>query len=442
MRLLHTSDWHLGQHFMHKSREAEHQAFLEWLLTTIDEQKIDILIVAGDIFDTGTPPSYARKLYNNFMVGIQSTQCQQVVIVGGNHDSVAVLHESRSILSCLNVTVIGAISDSLDQQVLTAKDSEGKPAAIICAIPYIRPRDVLASQACQTQTEKQQNLEQAIADHYQQAFKVAQKKADEYSLGKPLPIVMTGHLASVGCKSSESVRDIYIGSLTAFSADHFPPADYIALGHLHSSQQVSDLDYIRYSGSPIPLSFDELNDVKQVLCVELSVNCPRAIESIEIPRFQPMATIKGNLVSIEGQLNELELPKPGKTTWLEIVVEEDDYLTDLQSRIQAIIADKPFEILKVKRNRSQQQAIELAAKETLTELSPLEVFQRRLAQESLEDAIKDQLIHHFNCIVSELNEIDTEAPELKSIKSSKVKSIENDQANNKEMSSLQDAPLK
>ncbi|MCX4027266.1 exonuclease subunit SbcD [Endozoicomonas sp. SM1973] len=408
MRLLHTSDWHLGQHFMNKSREAEHQAFLEWLLTTINEQKIDILVVAGDIFDTGTPPSYARKLYNNLMVGIQNTHCQQVLIVGGNHDSVAVLHESRRILSCLNITVIGGISDNLEEQVLTIKDSNSQPIAIICAVPYIRPRDVLNSQAGQTQTEKQQTLEQAIADHYQQLFDIAQQKAKNSNQAQPLPIIMTGHLATVGSQSSESVRDIYIGSLSAFPARHFPPADYIALGHLHSSQQVSGVDHIRYSGSPIPLSFDEVDDAKQVLCAELTSNGLASVESIEVPRFQSMATVKGNLADIEQQLGQLE-STPGQSTWLEIIIQEDDYLSDLQSRLQQLIADTPFEILKLKRARSQQQTIEREAKETLTDLSPIDVFQRRLAQETMNDSLKNQLTLHFKTILSEIKEDETQS---------------------------------
>ncbi|MDE1465212.1 exonuclease subunit SbcD [Spartinivicinus poritis] len=408
MRLLHTSDWHLGQHFMNKSREAEHQAFLEWLLTTIDEQKIDILVVAGDIFDTGTPPSYARKLYNNLMVGIQNTHCQQVLMVGGNHDSVAVLHESRRILSCLNITVIGGISDHLEEQVLTIKNNNGHPTAIICAVPYIRPRDVLSSQAGQTQIEKQQSLEQAIADHYQQLFNIAQQKAKISNQAQLLPIIMTGHLATVGGQSSESVRDIYIGSLSAFPARHFPPADYIALGHLHSSQQVSGVDHIRYSGSPIPLSFDEVDNAKQVLCIELTSNGLASIESIEVPRFQPMATVKGNLADIEQQLEQLEAPPQGQSTWLEIVIQEDDYLTDLQARLQQLIADKPFEILKLKRARTQQQTIEREAKETLTDLSPIDVFQRRLAQETMDESLKNQLTQHFKTILNEIKEDETQ----------------------------------
>lgn len=107
MRLLHTSDWHLGQNFMGKSRLSEHRAFLTWLLDTIDQQQIDALLVVGDIFDTATPPSYARTLYHNFIVELNQRSRCQLVVIGGNHDSVATLHETRDLLQCLNTTVIG-----------------------------------------------------------------------------------------------------------------------------------------------------------------------------------------------------------------------------------------------------------------------------------------------------------------------------------------------
>ncbi len=107
MRILHTSDWHLGQNFYSKSRAAEHEAFLNWLLETAQAHEVDAIIVAGDIFDTGSPPSYARELYNRFVVNLQQTGCH-LVIVAGNHDSVATLNESRDILAFLNTTVVAS----------------------------------------------------------------------------------------------------------------------------------------------------------------------------------------------------------------------------------------------------------------------------------------------------------------------------------------------
>lgn len=135
MRLIHTSDWHLGQYFFTKSRAAEHRAFLNWLIEQIEQQQVDALIVAGDLFDTGSPPSYARELYNRFVVELQRTGCQ-LVVLGGNHDSVATLNESRELLSCLNTTVIASAQGSLEQQIVVLNRRDGQPGAVLCAIPF------------------------------------------------------------------------------------------------------------------------------------------------------------------------------------------------------------------------------------------------------------------------------------------------------------------
>ena len=154
MRIIHTSDWHLGQHFFTKSRAAEHQAFLHWLIKQIEENQVDALIVAGDIFDTGSPPSYARELYNRFVVDIQVTGCQ-LVVLGGNHDSVSTLNESRGLLSYLNTTVISSASSHLEQQIITLKNRQQEPAALLCAVPFLRPRDLVTSQAGESGGQKQ-----------------------------------------------------------------------------------------------------------------------------------------------------------------------------------------------------------------------------------------------------------------------------------------------
>ena len=158
MRILHTSDWHLGQHFMGKTREQEHRLFLDWLLDTVQRDKVDAVIIAGDIFDTGVPPSYARTLYNQFVVELQAAGQCQLVVMGGNHDSVATLHESRGLLACLNTTVIGAASDDVAKQVVELTQRNGEPGAVLCGIPYIRPRDVLVSQSGDSGEDKQKAL--------------------------------------------------------------------------------------------------------------------------------------------------------------------------------------------------------------------------------------------------------------------------------------------
>ena len=391
MRIIHTSDWHLGQFFYTKSRAPEHQAFLDWLIQAVEQHQVDAVIVAGDIFDTGSPPSYARELYNRFVVKLQQTSCQ-LVVLGGNHDSVATLNESRELLACLNTRVIAAASDEVEQQVLQLNDRQGNPAALLCAIPFLRPRDILRSQSGQSGREKQQSLLEAIGEHYQRCYQSALTQRD--ALGLALPIIATGHLTTMGVTSSDSVRDIYIGTLDAFPAQAFPPADYIALGHIHRAQRVANSEHIRYSGSPIPLSFDELGKEKSVFLVEFAGDQLSRVDALPVPLFQPMSMIKGSLPEIEQQL--AQFTDADSNVWLDIEIVTADYLSDIQRRIQDLTAALPVEVVLLRRSREQRdKVIARQNNETLSELSVEEVFARRLAQEDNENPRQQQVQQLF-----------------------------------------------
>ncbi|OUV39426.1 MAG: exonuclease subunit SbcD [Rhodobacteraceae bacterium TMED111] len=446
MKILHTSDWHLGQSFFTKSRKKEHAAFLKWFLQQVEAHQIDAIIVAGDVFDTGTPPSYARELYHAFIGELQSKQCT-LVVLGGNHDSVSVLNESKALLKYLNSHVIASTYGELSEQVIALNDRKGQPRAVLCAVPFIRPRDVLISEAGQSATDKRQALGDAIKQHYASLYNEASslRTSLEEEQGKEgsensaaIPIIATGHLTALGVSQSESVRDIYIGTLEGFDATGFPPADYIALGHIHRPQKVAKTEHIRYSGSPIPLSFDELNTQKQVVLVSFDTESTTPIIStLPVPRFQAMEVIKGDLKAIEEAINKSEAirfasqidddvntksaplasDKAMSTkdkalsaadqalsaadqahsateqtfsakdpVWLCIEVETEDYLTDLQQRIQSLLEGKNAEILQLKRKR-KRTVNSLTEKQNvqLSELSVNEVFEARLALEAIND---------------------------------------------------------
>ena len=387
MKILHTSDWHLGQNFFTKSRKEEHQAFIDWLLLQVAKEQVDAVIIAGDIFDTGTPPSYAREMYNQFVVDMQKLNCV-LVVLGGNHDSVSTLNESKQILACLNTFVVASTGISIDEQVFVIPDKLGQPAAVLCAVPFIRARDVLQSTAGETGLQKRQALGDAIKQHYQTLYQIALTKKQDSGLD--LPIIATGHLTALGVSQSESVRDIYIGTLDGFAADGFPPVDYIALGHIHKPQIVAKSEHIRYCGSPIPLSFDELGTQKQVMLVEFTGAQRTGLQSIDIPIFQPMQVIKGDLADITAGLQAFENSDDTKddtklACWLCLEVDSQDYLSDLQQRIQNMTQGLNVEVLQLRRSRNQRrQLLSQMQSETLAELSPHDVFEKRLAMESFE----------------------------------------------------------
>ncbi|HDU2617218.1 TPA: exonuclease subunit SbcD [Proteus mirabilis] len=383
MRIIHTSDWHLGQYFFTKTRAQEHQQFLDWLLAQIREQQVDAVIVAGDIFDTGSPPSYARELYNRFVVAIRDTQCQ-LIILGGNHDSVATLNESKSLLACLNTTVIANVHTETPQAPIILYQKNHTPGALLCAIPYLRPRDMINSKSGQSGADKQGALKEAIADYYQRQYQAALDLRKQLNVN--IPIIATGHLTTIGASVSDSVREIYIGTLEAFNATLFPPFDYIALGHIHRPQRVNKSGHILYSGSPIPLSFDESAQQKSVCLIDFEQDKLAEMTLLPIPEFQLLRTLSGSLQEIATQLEKLatQYNEMDTTIWLDIEVSTQDYLSDIQTRIQELTQSPLFEVIVLRRARKQRQALMQNEKETLTELTVYDVFERRLAQHQFE----------------------------------------------------------
>lgn len=411
-RVLHTSDWHLGQYFYGKSRAKEHQVFINWLVDQVIEQQIDAVIVAGDIFDTGTPPSYARELYFDVIVKLQKLNCQ-LVLLAGNHDSVAMLSEAKHLLSQMSCTVIASASNISQNQLVELTSKNGELGAVVCAVPFIRPRDIVISQAGQSAQEKQQSLHQAITEHYQLLFNDAKLKANG-----AVPIIATGHLTTIGVTTSDSVRDIYIGTLEAFNANAFPPADYIALGHIHKSQKVAKSDHIRYCGSPIPLSFDEAKQDKCVLIAEFEQANLTQVTELTIPCFQPLVMIKTSIDDLARQIKSVAeqtvLADDEQKIWLDIEINSAEYLQDLTVRIEEVIKSLPVDVLLVRRAKASREKMPSNEKKiTLNELSLSEVFEARLAGENWqtesEIARKKRLQQLFSQVVEQVQHPDEQS---------------------------------
>lgn len=406
MRILHTSDWHLGQNFMNHSREREHAVLIDWVLEQVEAHAVDAVLIAGDIFDTGTPPSYARALYYRLIAQLHQRKVA-LLLLGGNHDSVSVLSESLPLLHHLNTTVIAATGDVAQHVITLPVRGSTQPGCIVCALPFIRPRDVLTSQAGQSAEDKQRNLQSAIQDTYAQVFAAAQALQAQLQAthGTRVPIVATGHLTTVGASSNESVREIYVGALEAFPTSAFPPADYIALGHIHKPQKVGGLEHIRYCGSPIALGFDEAKQTKEVLLVDLNARGLQTITPLATPVCQILASLTGNLASLPAQVQTLAAQSSAEhPAWLEVTVQEDDYLPDVAARIDAMVQGLPLQVLRAKRQRGTampQLFTELG--ESLEALTPSDVFARRLAQETVSADVHQALHHRYQEVLASVH---------------------------------------
>ena len=271
--VLHTSDWHLGRRLYGRMRYEEFEAFLAWLYDTIVSHQVEVLIVAGDIFDTMTPSNQAQALYYEFLGKVSATCCQHIVIVAGNHDSPTFLDAPSKVLKFLNVHVIGTACEDLADEVLVLHDRDNQPQCIIAAVPYLRDRDVRSSRAGESMDTKDANVVTGIHKHYDTVATIAKAQQDHLvkSQQRRIPIIATGHLFAAGGKTTDDdgVRELYVGNLGKVSADTFADCfDYVALGHLHVPQRVGGCEHIRYSGSPIAMGFGEAKQQKQVLLVQ------------------------------------------------------------------------------------------------------------------------------------------------------------------------------
>src|SRR5688572_2974528 len=166
MKVLHTSDWHLGKRLLHHERTEEHQHFLDWLLEIIRNEKVDALIVAGDIFDTGAPSNTALKQYYDFLRSLYLTGCKHVTITGGNHDSIATLNAPKELLKYFNIHVIGGVPENLEDEIIPLRDEIGEIKLVVCAVPFLRDKDIRLSIAGETAEEREQRIKTGICQHY------------------------------------------------------------------------------------------------------------------------------------------------------------------------------------------------------------------------------------------------------------------------------------
>ncbi|HHL18843.1 MAG TPA: exonuclease subunit SbcD [Thiothrix sp.] len=409
MKLIHTSDWHLGRKLHNHQRYQEFERFLHWIGNYIEQNAIDVLLIAGDIFDSNTPSNRAQTLYYQFLHRMAATTCQHIVIIAGNHDSPSLLNAPKEILKFLNVHVVAYINhEQLEDEVLSLRNADGEIELIVCAVPYLRDRDIRQSEAGESFEDKESKLKQGIQQHYQQVVSIAQKIQARCENNTP-PIIAMGHLFTAGGKTQEGdgVRDLYVGSLAHISLTAFPDnIDYLALGHLHIPQRLAKSNIHRYSGSPLPMSFGEATQQKMI--IQIDFNQPEPVQEIKLPCFQKLVAIKGDITHIETQLAALK--KIQESHWLEISYTGKTIISDLRQQINTLIEDSQLELLRLEDRRIITQALRAHdSQKTLDELQPNDVFQRCLEAHEIDKTQYAELQESFNVILRNLYENDSHA---------------------------------
>jgi exonuclease SbcD len=408
MKILHTSDWHIGRTLYGRKRYEEFEAFLTWLVETIQKNEIDALLIAGDVFDTSAPSNRAQELYYRFLCRVAASSCRHVVAVAGNHDSPSFLNAPKELLKALDVHVIGSASEAPEDEVLVLRNEQDTPELIVCAVPYLRDRDIRVAEAGESVEDKERKLLNGIRDHYATVAALAEQKREE--LGTDIPIVGMGHLFTAGGQTVEGdgVRELYVGSLAHVTAGIFPACfKYLALGHLHVPQKVNDSKTARYSGSPLPMGFGEAKQQKSVCQIEFH-NAVVSVQLIGVPVFQNLERVKGDWDGISSRI--LELSASGSQGWLEVIYEGDEVIGDLRERLEAAISGTRMEILRVKNNRIIDRVLgQIHEEETLDDLNVNEVFERCLAVHEVPEDQRPELLRAYQETLSSLYEDDLQA---------------------------------
>ncbi|WP_407425520.1 exonuclease SbcCD subunit D C-terminal domain-containing protein [Arcticibacter sp.] len=381
MRVLHTADWHLGKKLEQCERTEEHQFFLDWLIGELSHHCIEVLIIAGDVFDTGNPSNIALEQYYKFLWQVKGTCCREVIIIGGNHDSISTLNAPKELLKFFNIHVVGGVPEDIRQQIIPVLNADGKVELVICAIPFLRDRDVRLSVAGETAQDRESRIKEGICAHYNR-FKAEIAAYKE----EGIPVIATGHLFAAGSSTSESEKEIHVGNLGQICGDQFPEEfNYVALGHIHRPQIVNKMSHVRYSGSPIPLSFSETDDEKQVLILDFREGGLQQITALKVPCCRKLIRIKGTLEEVRMKLDVMEDRGMMMPAWVELQIKTDRFIHDLDEQLDKLKAGKPFIERFFPRQIKTSAALSLneqtILESALHELEPRSVFLKRCESE-------------------------------------------------------------
>jgi exonuclease SbcD len=374
MRLLHTSDWHLGHTLKEVSREHEHATFLAWLLETCAREQPDALVITGDIFDSGTPPASAERMWFELLANARRARpAMDIIAIAGNHDSPARLGAASSLLRELDIHVIGNLPRKMDDVLIPVANGAG----LVAAVPFLRPVDVPVG------------CDDPLSTIYGNVMEAARarRRPDQ-------ALVVLGHLYVTGADPSHlSERRVSIGGQESASLRLFPDdIDYVALGHMHRAQRVGR-ENIRYAGSPIALSLDEATYRHQVVVVDFaggrvtemrSVDVPQLIEIVRIPARGSTSLVDA-VAAIEQLPARLDGDDPARP-YLEVCIELDRPEPRLRTMIETALDGKRARLvqLHVERTGSGAALGDRVVAKRLAELDPRDVFGQLWARDHAE----------------------------------------------------------
>lgn len=407
IRILHTADWHLGQTFFGYDRTQEHEHFLDWLAGVLTKNKIDVLIVAGDVFDVSNPSAASQRMFYRFIHRVTTENPRlQLVVVAGNHDSAARLESPLPLLQEMRTEIKGIVhkqNGKIDYEHLLVelKNAAGEVEALCLAVPFLRQGDYPV-----VETEGNPYAE-GVKELYARLLKYALKKRTD---GQAL--VAVGHLLATGSEIAEKDHSerIIIGGLESVSPESFPEQIvYTALGHIHKAQRVSGRENIRYAGSPLPMSFAEKHYHHGVVKVTLDEGWAVEIEKLEYTPLMRLLSIPATEAAapdeVLDELRGLELPEDEPMPYLEVKVKLSEPEPMLRQQVEEILEGKPVRLARIVsfyRQAAEGSVEEEVLTAGLQEMNPLQIVKATF-ENSYQTEMPEELVNLFQEVCRTIN---------------------------------------
>lgn len=414
MKILHTADWHIGQLFHEYDRTYEHNHFLNWLVETLQNEKVDVLLVSGDVFDLSNPSAASIKMFYSFLnSAVKANPNIQIIITAGNHDSASRLESPKPLLESSNIHIIGLVEKKEDgtidyeKLIIPLRDNTGAIKAWSLAIPFLRLGDY------PTIVESENPYAAGVAALYADAYEFinAKKQADQ-------SVICMGHLHAQQAEITDmdKTERLIMGGIECISAVAFhEDIKYVALGHIHKAQRIGGKEHIQYCGSPIPMSFSELNYKHQVVVFDLNEQNISDLRTIEIPIAVSLKRVPSVHSSFAEVINALQqLPatgiNPKLAPYLEVRVLLDGPEPGLRHKIETAVTGKDVRLAKIDVKypvaTAKDNSTGTGVQDNLHELQPQDVF-AKVYQSKYNNPVPAELLQLFNQVTQEVAQSET-----------------------------------
>lgn len=401
IRILHTADWHIGKQLHKIDFTADMNLFFDWLIKCIDEHKINVLLMSGDLFDQANPSQQAMKQYYYFLKQVLHLDCK-IILTGGNHDSPHVINAPKELLQILDIKVVGGVPETVGELFLEIEIENQK--VVVAAVPFLRDKDIRNAAPGESYEDKIELIRHGMATYF---TGVNEHYNAHY---KGVPFIVMAHLYAQGASVSDSEREIQIGNQAGVEASIFgDEPDYVALGHIHRPQMVGK-PHIRYSGSPIALSFSEKEDHKEVVLLELEADTFK-VSSLPIPQFRKLITLKGTVQEVQKVISDYTSESP-LIDLAEILIEEENENIESIRIVEELLTTEPqngLQILKgsIKFKKELAGTSKLLTKgQDINDFSAVQLFEKRLEQDTSIEST-DDLVLAFKEIIESLQSLDS-----------------------------------